>query len=138
MYRATEQRAQLIAGVLTDYLRDSINSNKPWSEVATDFITAKGDGLEQGETALIIAQEGKPEETVAEISRIFLGVQIQCAQCHDHPTDRWKRQQFHEFTAFFPRTAARPVLIGGQPRGIAGRVTPCWRRRIRSISDSCR
>ena len=110
MYRATEQRAQLIAGVLTDYLRDSINSNKPWSEVATDFITAKGDGLEQGETALIIAQEGKPEETVAEISRIFLGVQIQCAQCHDHPTDRWKREQFHELAAFFPRVSSRVIL----------------------------
>src|SRR6185503_10956197 len=36
-----------------------------------------------------------------------LGIQIQCAQCHDHPTDRWKRQQFHEFTAFFPRVAVR-------------------------------
>lgn len=110
MYRATEQRAQLIAGVLTDYLRDSLNSNKPWSEVATDFITAKGDGLEQGQTALIIAQEGKPEETVAEISRIFLGVQIQCAQCHDHPTDRWKREQFHELAAFFPRVSSRVIL----------------------------
>lgn len=110
MYRATEQRVQLITGVLTDYLRDSLNNNKPWSEVATDFITAKGDGLEQGQTALIIAQEGKPEETVAEISRIFLGVQIQCAQCHDHPTDRWKREQFHELAAFFPRVSSRVIL----------------------------
>ncbi|QDU25943.1 hypothetical protein ETAA8_10150 [Anatilimnocola aggregata] len=110
MYRATEQRAQIVAGVLTDYLRESINENKPWSQVATDFITAEGDGLTKGETALIIAQEGKPEETVAEISRIFLGVQIQCAQCHDHPTDRWKREQFHELAAFFPRVSSRIIL----------------------------
>ncbi|WP_425617380.1 DUF1549 domain-containing protein [Anatilimnocola sp. NA78] len=110
MYRATEQRAQLIAGVLTEYLRDSLNQNKPWSTVATEFITASGDGLTQGETALIIAQEGKPEETVSEISRIFLGVQIQCAQCHDHPTDRWKREQFHELAAFFPRVSSRVIL----------------------------
>ena len=110
MYRATEQRAQIVAGVLTSYLKDSLNKNKPWSQVATEFITAEGDGLEKGETALIIAQEGKPEETVAEISRIFLGVQIQCAQCHDHPTDRWKREQFHELAAFFPRVASRIIL----------------------------
>jgi hypothetical protein len=110
MYRATEQRAQLVAGVLTTYLKDSLNQNKPWSQVATDFITAEGDGLAKGETALIIAQEGKPEETVAEISRIFLGVQIQCAQCHDHPTDRWKREQFHELAAFFPRVSSRVIL----------------------------
>lgn len=110
MYRATEQRAQLVAGVLTTYLKDALNQNKPWSQVATDFITAEGDGLAKGETALIIAQEGKPEETVAEISRIFLGVQIQCAQCHDHPTDRWKREQFHELAAFFPRVSSRVIL----------------------------
>lgn len=110
MYRATEQRAQLVSGVLTSYLKDSLNANKPWSEIATAFITAEGDGLTKGECALIIAQEGKPEETVAEISRIFLGVQIQCAQCHDHPTDRWKRDQFHELAAFFPRVASRVIL----------------------------
>lgn len=110
MYRATEQRAQLVAAPLTEYLRDSLNDNKPWSQVATDFITAEGDGLTDGSCALIIAQEGKPEETVAEVSRIFLGVQIQCAQCHDHPTDRWKREQFHELAAFFPRVASRVIL----------------------------
>jgi len=58
-----------------------------------------------------MAQQGQPEETVAEISRIFLGVQIQCAQCHDHPTDRWTREQFHELAAFFPRVASRIVLM---------------------------
>jgi hypothetical protein len=110
MYRASEQRAQIVAGPLTEYLRDSLNQNKPWSQVATDFITAEGDALKDGSTALIIAQEGKPEETVAEVSRIFLGVQIQCAQCHDHPTDRWKREQFHELAAFFPRVSSRIVL----------------------------
>lgn len=36
-----------------------------------------------------MAQEGGTEETTAEVAGIFLGVQIQCAQCHDHPYDRW-------------------------------------------------
>jgi hypothetical protein len=122
MYRASEQRAALVTGVLTTYLKDSLNQNKAWSEVATDFITASGDGLENGACALIIAQEGKPEETVAEISRIFLGVQIQCAQCHDHPTDRWKREQFHELAAFFPRVSSR-VILTPDTRSITVAVT---------------
>ncbi len=50
------------------------------------------------------------------MSRIFLGIQIQCAQCHDHPTDRWKREQFHELAAFFPRIAVRPVRVDGKRR----------------------
>jgi hypothetical protein len=56
-----------------------------------------------------MAQEGRTEETTAEVARIFLGMQIQCAQCHDHPYDRWKREQFHELAAFFPRIGVRPV-----------------------------
>ena len=51
----------------------------------------------------------RSEETTAEVARIFLGMQIQCAQCHDHPYDRWKREQFHELAAFFPRIGVRPV-----------------------------
>ena len=110
MYRKTEERALIVAGTLQEYLKDEFNQNTPWSQLATAFITATGNGETDGATALIIAQEGKPEETVSEISRIFLGVQIQCAQCHDHPTDRWKREQFHELAAFFPRVSSRIIL----------------------------
>ena len=115
MYRKTEERAQIIAGPLEDYLVKSLNDNKPWSQIATDFITALGDANENGAVGLIMAQQGQPEEVTAEVSRIFLGVQIQCAQCHDHPTDRWKREQFHELTAFFPRVASRIQFVMGQP-----------------------
>jgi len=110
MYRRTEQRAQLAVQPLNDYLVKKLNENAPWNEIATSFVTALGDVKENGNAALIVAQEGKPEETVAEISRIFLGINIQCAQCHDHPTDRWKREQFHELAAFFPRVASRPQM----------------------------
>jgi hypothetical protein len=115
MYRKTEERAQIIAGPLEDYLVKSLNENKPWSQVATEFITALGDANENGAVGLIMAQQGQPEEVTAEVSRIFLGIQIQCAQCHDHPTDRWKREQFHELAAFFPRVASQIRLMQGQP-----------------------
>ena len=111
MYRKTEERAQIIAGPLEDYLVASLNENKRWSQVATEFITALGDANENGAVGLIMAQQGQPEEVTAEVSRIFLGIQIQCAQCHDHPTDRWKREQFHELSAFFPRVASQLILV---------------------------
>ncbi|MEO8494676.1 MAG: DUF1549 domain-containing protein, partial [Planctomycetota bacterium] len=115
MYRRTEDRALIATNALTEYLSERLNKNAPWSEVATDFITATGDVRENGDTALIMAQAGMPEDVTAEVSRIFLGIQIQCAQCHDHPTDRWKRQQFHELTAFFPRIAVRQDRSGDTP-----------------------
>ena len=111
IYRKTEERAQIIAGPLEDYLVASLNENKRWSQVATEFITALGDANENGAVGLIMAQQGQPEEVTAEVSRIFLGIQIQCAQCHDHPTDRWKREQFHELAAFFPRVASQLILV---------------------------
>jgi hypothetical protein len=108
MYRRTEERALASVNALTDYLAQQFNENVPWDVTVTDFVTATGDIRENGNTALIMAQAGKPEDVTAEVSRIFMGIQIQCAQCHDHPTDRWKREQFHELAAFFPRIAVRP------------------------------
>lgn len=112
MLRRSEERSLLVSRSLHAYLTEQFNKNSPWSEIATDFVTASGDVREVGSTGLIAAQGGRPEETVAEISRIFMGIQIQCAQCHDHPTDRWKREQFHELAAFFPRIAFRPQRNG--------------------------
>lgn len=114
MYRKTEERQQFLVGIpLDSYLADSLNANKSWSQIATEFITATGNANESGACGLIVAQQGQPEEIVGEISRVFLGVQMQCAQCHDHPTDRWKREQFHELAAFFPRVATRPNRQAG-------------------------
>ena len=93
---------------LDEYLVEAFKKNTPWDQVATAFITATGDVRENGATAIIMAQMGETSDITAEVSRIFLGIQIQCAQCHDHPTDRWKRTQFHELAAFFPRIGVRP------------------------------
>ncbi|HND52715.1 MAG TPA: DUF1549 domain-containing protein [Pirellulaceae bacterium] len=121
-YRRTEERAILAQDTATKYLIEQLNLNTPWDQVATAYITAKGDVSEDGSTALILAQRGEPEGVVAEVSRIFCGIQIQCAQCHDHPTDRWKRDQFHHMAAFFPRVALRPEL-GGDKRTFHVTVT---------------
>jgi hypothetical protein len=120
--RPTEPRANLAAGSLEAYLTAALREGQGWDRIARDMITAEGSVREDGRTALIFAQSGKPEETVAEISRIFLGIQIQCAQCHNHPTDPWTREQFHELAAFFPRVAARPAR-GDGPRDFLVSVT---------------
>ena len=61
----------------------------------------------------LAAHEARPVEMAGEVSRIFMGVQIQCAQCHDHKTDSWKRRQFHEFAAFFAGVRPRQVVPAG-------------------------
>lgn len=62
--------------------------------------------------------EYKPENLAANVARVFLGVQVQCAQCHDHPFARWKRTEFWSLAAFFTSeeiTAAGGMALGGMP-----------------------
>jgi hypothetical protein len=108
--RKLEQRAEIGTNAMVADLTKQLNENVGWHTIATEFITATGDVRENGATAIHLAQDGRTEETTAEISRIFLGIQIQCAQCHDHKTDRWKREQFHELAAFFPRIGVQQEL----------------------------
>ncbi|MEX2027239.1 MAG: DUF1549 domain-containing protein, partial [Pirellulaceae bacterium] len=112
MYRKTETQASFAyTEPLTTFFQTELNANTPWSAIATHMITASGDALANGANGLIVAQQGMPEDVTAEVSRIFLGVQISCAQCHDHPTDRWKREQFHQLAAFFPRISSRIIFM---------------------------
>lgn len=107
--RRLEDRAMIASNPVVTMLTEDLNAGESWATIAEEFITCMGDVRENGGAAIMMAQDGITEDSTAEISRIFLGIQIQCAQCHDHPYDRWKREQFHELAAFFPRTAVRQV-----------------------------
>jgi hypothetical protein len=138
LYRRIEERAVLVSNPLVTKLTKDLNDNKPWSEIASEFITAEGDVQNNGATAVIMAQEGRTEETTAEMARIFLGIQIQCAQCHDHPWDSWKREQFHELAAFFPRLGVRPVLTPTRRSFMVYSSDQPERRRMMMAADKPR
>jgi hypothetical protein len=105
---------------LEDWLAGELQANRPWDEIATKLITATGRIDEDGAVAFELAHDLQPVEMAGEVSRIFMGVQIQCAQCHDHKTDSWKRRQFHEFAAFFAGSKVQTVVkpVPGQQPGV--------------------
>lgn len=105
--RATEARSRRSQGVFQRWMTEQLSENRPWDEITVDLLTATGDTQEEGSTGFLFAHGGDPAELAGETSRIFLGIQIQCANCHDHPYDQWKRQDFHELAAFFPRVRVR-------------------------------
>jgi hypothetical protein len=107
-YRATNENiAQIRYPELESWLEEKFKKNVPWDEIVSELITATGRNDENGATIFSLAHMGQAVEVAGEVSRIFMGVQIQCAQCHDHPNDPWKREQFHQFAAFFAGTAVR-------------------------------
>jgi hypothetical protein len=100
------------------WMVDQFRRNRPWSQIVTALVTAEGINDECAPVNYLTAQFGNPVEVAATTSRVFLGVQIQCAQCHDAKTESWKREQFHQLVAFFGR--ARLV----QHKDVGGRGTP--------------
>jgi hypothetical protein len=113
-FRATTQNGNRVHyDELEDWLAQQLEKNTPWDEIARGVITATGRDDENGATNFALAHQAQAVELAGEVSRVFLGVQIQCAQCHDHPSDSWKRQQFHEFAAYFAGLRPRQVVKGG-------------------------
>src|SRR5262245_64848357 len=72
-------------------------------EIVSSLVTASDVNDEIAPVNYLTALYGNPVELAATTSRVFLGVQLQCAECHDAKTEPWKREQFHELAAFFGR-----------------------------------
>jgi hypothetical protein len=100
------------------WMVEQVRKNRPWNETVSALLTAEGVNDECAPVNYLTALYGNPVEIAATTSRVFLGVQIQCAQCHDAKSEPWKREQFHELVAFFGR--ARLV----QHKDVKGRGTP--------------
>lgn len=97
---------------LEKYLRDSFSRNRAYDAMVMDLLTAEGTnqpGRESFNGAvnfLSMKLDEKATQATADTSRIFLGKQVQCTQCHDHPFNEWKQNQFWELNAFFRQTVA--------------------------------
>jgi hypothetical protein len=85
------------------YLRQSFAANKPYRDVVTELVTARGIGEDNGPVNFLLRYEAKPAELAGAVGRAFLGVTLQCAQCHDHPMAHWKKDDFWRTAALFGR-----------------------------------
>lgn len=92
------------------WLRSRIAENRNFAEIVHELLTLPIDERslarftqpdESTPAAFYLAKEAKPERLAAATSRLFLGLRIDCAQCHDHPFDHWKQDQFWQHAAFF-------------------------------------
>ncbi len=122
--RTTDPRAIIFARSFELWLTEQLQANRSWGAIARDLLTANGtlrfdEPDKNGQVYFLLSRFGGDAiiERTAETSRIFLGIQIQCAQCHDHPNDVWERRQFHELAAYFARLRERPVRDGMRQAG---------------------
>ena len=86
------------------WLRERFTDNIPYDHLVGRFLTAGGAG-NRGPAIFYTARNVEPKKVAAATSKIFMGIQLQCAECHDHPFDRWTMEDFWQYTAFFGQLA---------------------------------
>jgi hypothetical protein len=90
------------------WLRTQLKAGTAYDRMVRTVLTNSGATIASGVGAFGQVHQNKPENLASASSRLFLGVKLECAQCHNHPFARWKRQQFWEFAAFFADASVRP------------------------------
>lgn len=107
---------------MQQYLRRAFLKDKPYDAMVRELVTATGANQpgEKNSNGAVNFLVGKLDENgvqaTAKTAQIFLGLQVQCTQCHNHPFNDWKQNQFWQLNAFFRQTHARRLQ---GPRGMA-------------------
>ncbi len=121
---------------LQQYLRQALLENEPYDRIVHDLLSASGSnqpGAEDfnGATNFFLASmDDKQTLATARTSRIFLGKQLQCTQCHNHPANEWAQNRFWEMNAFLrqmqverDRASGTVRLVNGDFQGEGGDAT---------------
>ncbi|HEY3963868.1 MAG TPA: DUF1549 domain-containing protein [Planctomycetaceae bacterium] len=108
--RAPQANTGIIRNTLQKFLRESFGKNRGWNDIVTDLITAEGSNQQNGAANFLLSHMNDGAVPATAISsKLFLGLQVQCTQCHNHPFNEWKQNAFWEFNSFFKQDRAQPI-----------------------------
>jgi len=115
------ERREVNRPAFEKFLRESFARNRPWNEMVNELVAARGRNDQNGATNFLLAHLNNDATPATAITaRLFLGTQVQCTQCHNHPFNEWRQEQFHGLTAFFKSTRSRSVRDGDAFELISG------------------
>src|SRR5262249_8025016 len=114
-------QVRLQQGGFEAWLKQQVAKNASYDQMVRDLVTAPVGGQGGGILALYgtggtspltyyLAKEFRPENLAASTARVFLGVSVECAQCHNHPFAEWKREQFWGFAAFYSGIKSQQLM----------------------------
>lgn len=92
-----------------DWVKQALRDNKPYDKMVGELLQAEGAALARGNgaTGYYVRDTGMPLDNMSNTIQVFLGTQLACAQCHNHPTDKWTRMDYFEMAAFTAGTAVK-------------------------------
>ncbi len=94
-----------------DWIRESLLANKPYDTFVREVLVASGD-IGRNPPVAWYRQVKTSTAQLEDTAQLFLGLRLQCAQCHHHPYERWSQQDYYSFSAFFSQVGRKP---GSQP-----------------------
>ena len=111
---------------LLAYVHQSIESGKPWDVMTRELIASSGSAGKAPSVGFLLADDSDPMAMAAATGQIFMGVRIACAQCHNHPLEKWTNNDYSAMAILFARVRRKDA---GGGDGLAR-----WRR----LSDGAR
>lgn len=96
------------------WLKQSLQDDVPYDRMVREMLTATGPALEPGNgaTGYLLRDLNMPHDSMSNTLRVFLGTRLECAQCHNHPTDKWTQLDFYRIAAFQGGMQYRADLAG--------------------------
>lgn len=85
------------------WLREQFLQNRPYDQWVRDILRAEGNTVDDGAPMYYVQYKNRPGDAMEALTQQFLGVQLQCARCHDHPFEPWKQLDFYGMAAFLAR-----------------------------------
>jgi len=106
------------------WVRDGLLANKPYDQMVRELLAATGTVIANPPVAWY-KRVKEPKQQLEDVAQLFLGVRMQCCQCHHHPFERWSQDDYYSFAAFFTQVGRKPTSVRGEDmifhkRGIAG------------------
>ena len=90
----------------SDWIRRALVENKPLDEMVRELLTDEGGNFSSPATNFYLV-ESDPTLIAENVAQVFCGIRIQCAQCHNHPFERWTQDDYYSFAAFFPQVGKK-------------------------------
>ncbi len=105
---------------LRDYLQRALTEKRPWSQMFKDMVTPdEKDPKQKGASDFLKTRAADLDRLTIDVSVTFFGVNVSCAQCHDHPlVHDWKQDHFYGMKTFFGRTYLSGAFVGEREFGL--------------------
>lgn len=97
--------------------REQLENNKSYAQIVSDMILAKGNVGHNPASGFLLRDTGMEFDAFSNFGQVMLGIDISCAQCHDHPFDEWTQGDFYEMAAFFGNTQRSLAYRGDSMMG---------------------